>query len=363
MQRFPGIGRRVTERLRAQGYWKDDRPDVGRFCRELGYRPQYVYAWLQGRTPDYDNLRRLSRDLDAPVAWLVSGEQHAMVATAAGRTRPSGQRRISAAHADDGNEASTPGNSVVDVRRLHEAAAHMLAVQADLDAALAAFPDPCLWLDEEGRVLGVHGPTDLNIPFPVAGALLHDTLPREAAAAFHRAIGQALKTDSSVTTEFAIMASTRAQRVDRAQRVYEVRIAAVHGAARPRRLFGVLRDVTDLRTREAEYRQIVDGSPNGLCIHRDYAIVFANGAIAKLFGYARGADLVGRDVRSLLPEHRVPPPPAPKHLRVPMRHTYEGVGRDNTRVTVAAIAGTVVWDGDLATILTITPHAHPGDPR
>lgn len=355
MQRFPGIGRRVAERLRSLGFWKDDRPDVGRFCRELGYRPQYVYAWLQGRTPDYDNLKRLSRDLDAPVAWLVSGEQDAMATATSARTRPSGHPARRSADRDNGNDAPPSASGLVDIRRLHDAAQHMLAVQADLDAALAAFPDPCLWLDEEGRVLAVHGPADLNIPFPLAGQLLHDTLPPVAAAAFHRAIGHALENDGSVTTEFAIMAGTHARRSDRGQRVYEVRIAAVHNAARPRRLFGVLRDVTDLRTREAEYRQLVDGSPNGLCIHRDYLILFANGAIAKLFGYTRGSELVGRDIRLLLPEHRVPPPPAPKQVRVAMRHAYEGVTRGATRITVAAIAGTVVWGGELATILTIVP--------
>src|SRR2546430_17579695 len=63
MSRFPGVGQRVGQRLRALGYWKHGRPDVGRFCSEKDYRPQYVYAWLGDRIPTSDNLARLARDL------------------------------------------------------------------------------------------------------------------------------------------------------------------------------------------------------------------------------------------------------------------------------------------------------------
>lgn len=316
--------------------------------RELGYRPQYVYAWLQDRTPDYDNLRRLSRDLDTPVAWLVSGDHHAAATTTARRAPRDAQRGRRPLDEHD-NGAAAPATGMVDVRRLHEAAEHMLAVQADLDAALAAFPDPCLWLDEAGRVLAVHGPADPNILSPLAGELVREAMPPEAATAFHRALTQVLRTGAAVTTEFIIATATRAQRV------YEVRLAAVRNDARPRRLFAALRDVTDLRTRETEYRQLVDGSPNGLCIHRDYVILFANRAIARLFGYTRAAELVGRDIRSLVPEHRAPA--EPQRVRTPVRHEYRAVTRDGEPVALTGIAGSIVWGGELATILTVLPRA------
>src|SRR5437773_6071657 len=73
MSRFPGVGQRVRQRLRALGYWKDGRPDVGRFCSERDYRPQYLYAWLGDRIPTYDNLARLARDLEVPPEWRMSG--------------------------------------------------------------------------------------------------------------------------------------------------------------------------------------------------------------------------------------------------------------------------------------------------
>lgn len=52
MDRVGGLGKRITDHLRALGYWKDGRPDVSWVCRERGYLPQYVYAWLKGRIPD-----------------------------------------------------------------------------------------------------------------------------------------------------------------------------------------------------------------------------------------------------------------------------------------------------------------------
>ena len=74
MQKFPGTEKRIRSRLEALGYWKEGRPDVSRFCREKGYLPQYVYAWLNGRVPVSANLIRLAADLAVPPAWLLFGD-------------------------------------------------------------------------------------------------------------------------------------------------------------------------------------------------------------------------------------------------------------------------------------------------
>src|SRR5207249_10385799 len=73
MSRFPGVGQRVRQRLRALGYWKDGRPDVGRFCSERDYRPQYLYAWLGERIPTPDTLARPARALAVPPEPLTVG--------------------------------------------------------------------------------------------------------------------------------------------------------------------------------------------------------------------------------------------------------------------------------------------------
>lgn len=75
MEKFPGVGERVRQRLEALGYWKEGRPDVARFCEEKGYLPQYLYAWLKDRVPGYENLRRLAEDLQVSTAWLLLGDE------------------------------------------------------------------------------------------------------------------------------------------------------------------------------------------------------------------------------------------------------------------------------------------------
>src|SRR3972149_6327398 len=59
MNGFPGVGIRIQARLKALGYSKNGRPDILRFCQERAYRPQYLYAWLRGRLPAWENLVRL----------------------------------------------------------------------------------------------------------------------------------------------------------------------------------------------------------------------------------------------------------------------------------------------------------------
>jgi PAS domain S-box-containing protein len=114
---------RLFEALRAAGYWRDRRPDVQGFCRDRGYRPQYVYAWLRGRVPGPANLTRLCRDLGVSRAWLLLGEgeqgyvDQVVQAFGAGpspaarsgradRTAPRGRRRP---EAPPGEPRSDPG--------------------------------------------------------------------------------------------------------------------------------------------------------------------------------------------------------------------------------------------------------------
>jgi len=102
MSRFPGVGRRIRQRLRVTGYWKDGRPDITRFCADKGYRPQYLYAWLGDRVPSYDNLVRLARDLDVATEWVMFG------AGASGRSDPAGPRTSPRTHRE-ASSSTSPG--------------------------------------------------------------------------------------------------------------------------------------------------------------------------------------------------------------------------------------------------------------
>ncbi len=81
------LGERLRARLKLSGYWKKGRPDLVRFCREKGYRHQYLYAWMKGRVPGQQNLARLAKDLGTSMAWLLFGKEEIAEADVAVRLR------------------------------------------------------------------------------------------------------------------------------------------------------------------------------------------------------------------------------------------------------------------------------------
>src|SRR5260370_1150545 len=126
MNRFPGMGRRLRQGLRAAGYWREARPDIARFCAEKGYRPQYIYAWLGDRVPSYENLIRLGRDLGALPEWVMFG-------TGPGaRTEP-----VEAA----AEARRAPRGQLIDFTRLRQVTSRLVRLEAELDAIFPAFPD------------------------------------------------------------------------------------------------------------------------------------------------------------------------------------------------------------------------------
>ncbi|HET6372497.1 MAG TPA: hypothetical protein VFG76_04270 [Candidatus Polarisedimenticolia bacterium] len=106
--KYPGVGARIRERLEWRAYWKDGRPDVTRFCRERGYLPSYVYKWLgEGVVPDYDNLLRLSHDLEVPPAWILFGDEGCQAAAEYLRSREVVRRDVTPRRPPD-EEVSGP---------------------------------------------------------------------------------------------------------------------------------------------------------------------------------------------------------------------------------------------------------------
>jgi transcriptional regulator with XRE-family HTH domain len=74
MKKWPNIGDRIRERLLRLGYERNGKPDVMRFALEKGVLPVYLYRWIGGATPDYDNIIRLARDLETSPGWLMFGD-------------------------------------------------------------------------------------------------------------------------------------------------------------------------------------------------------------------------------------------------------------------------------------------------
>lgn len=143
MSRFPGLSARLASRLRILGYSRNGRPDVGRFCRERGYRRQYVYAWLAGRVPGPEYIRRLARDLDVSANWLMLGAAEEAVVALHGAPppgRPRAPRGTSGSPARAQEDRAPGGKApIVDfqkLRDLRDLAAKLVHTEADLRAAV-----------------------------------------------------------------------------------------------------------------------------------------------------------------------------------------------------------------------------------
>src|SRR6185437_588741 len=60
----------------------------------------------------------------------------------------------------------------------------------------------------------------------------------------------------------------------------------------------------ELQESELRYRQLVELSPDGIMLHRDGVIDFANAAMATLLGARAGKDLIGTSLLDLVPAER-----------------------------------------------------------
>jgi PAS domain S-box-containing protein len=72
-----------------------------------------------------------------------------------------------------------------------------------------------------------------------------------------------------------------------------------------RRFTGILRDITERKEAEAQFRLIVGSTSNGMLVDQDGTIVLVNAPIEHMFGYQRH-ELVGQPLARLIPERFKP---------------------------------------------------------
>ncbi len=117
-----------------------------------------------------------------------------------------------------------------------------------------------------------------------------------------------------------------------------------------------------LRGSEARYRTLIESSVQGLLIHVDGVVQFANPATARIFGYGWPDELVGQDYQCLVApkERRRVEQHLVAYLRVEAvsSHTeYLGVKRDGSPIWCEALISQVLWDDQpavMSTLLDIT---------
>ncbi|MDP6624519.1 MAG: PAS domain S-box protein [Alphaproteobacteria bacterium] len=129
---------------------------------------------------------------------------------------------------------------------------------------------------------------------------------------------------------------------------------------------GTGRDITKrrmageaLRGSEAKFRNLVEGSIQGVCIQRDWRILFVNKALADILGYQRPEDVLALGtLDALLPptdrgglraysDARIKGQPAPDRYRM------EALRQDGSTVWIEVIVNVVQWDGEAAIQATV----------
>ena len=113
---------------------------------------------------------------------------------------------------------------------------------------------------------------------------------------------------------------------------------------------------------EQKYRNLIDGSIQGMFVHQDWEILYANDTAAQIFGY-EVEDFIGRSVIDLVsPQERgVIADIRRRRLAgdhdVPERYEFSGVQADGSNVVVEIFSRLVEWEGQTAiqaTLMDIT---------
>jgi PAS domain S-box-containing protein len=113
-----------------------------------------------------------------------------------------------------------------------------------------------------------------------------------------------------------------------------------------------------LRESEARYRSLVEASVQGMCIHQDGIVQFANPAMAQMLGYDSPHALIGQDFRSVVaPSERTRlEEDQQAYLQgapAPSRCEYQGVCKDGRLIWLEClVAPVMLWQGKPAILVT-----------
>jgi PAS domain S-box-containing protein len=114
-----------------------------------------------------------------------------------------------------------------------------------------------------------------------------------------------------------------------------------------------------IRRSRQQFRDVVDGSLQGMVVYRDSKPLFANQAFADIFGFRNGREVVAQSsVREFEAEHERAARTAIdiRRLRgaeVPARCEFDGLRKDGSAIQLESSALLVEWNGEPAVQLTV----------
>lgn len=106
-----------------------------------------------------------------------------------------------------------------------------------------------------------------------------------------------------------------------------------------------------LRESEERFRNLIEGSIQGILIHRDFKPLFVNEAYAKILGYdSSDAICAMQSIEPIIAPHDVPRLRAIKEARMrgdpaPDQYEYDALGKDGNVVALENVVRLVNWDG------------------
>ena len=105
-----------------------------------------------------------------------------------------------------------------------------------------------------------------------------------------------------------------------------------------------------LRESETNFRNLVETSIQGVFIHTDGIIQFANASTAHIFGYSSPDDLVGQDYRIVVAPEEEARVEGYRHARLrselaPSYYECEGRRQDGSPLWFACLVSRVIWNG------------------